>query len=117
MYVYYNIEARSRNHCCSGKAIGVIYSKCVSVSLVIQHAKPLRPIVSVVCPALRYFPYYLINGTIIEKKDIQHKRRVFFLFFLQILSETFLILRKNGRDIIINAHRAACKVPFILVRF
>ena len=35
------IEARSRNHCCSRKAIVITYAGCVSVALVIQHAKPI----------------------------------------------------------------------------
>jgi hypothetical protein len=30
-----NIEARSWNHCCRGKAISVTYSECVSVALII----------------------------------------------------------------------------------
>ena len=38
-----------------------------------------------------------------------------FLFSLQLLSETLLILSIN-LDIIINVHRASCKVPVILVR-
>ena len=45
MYVYRNIEARSCNQSCSGKAINVSYSECVSVALGIQHAMPLRIIV------------------------------------------------------------------------
>jgi len=40
-----------------------------------------------------------------------------FLFSLQILSQTFLILRKRERDIIINVHESLCKVPVTLVRF
>jgi len=35
----------------------------------------------------------------------------------QILSETFLILRRNERDMIISEHGSSCKVPVILVRF
>jgi len=30
MHVHHNIDARSRNHCCCGKAISVTYSECVS---------------------------------------------------------------------------------------
>ena len=36
---------------------------------------------------------------------------------LQLLSETFLILRRIQKDIIIKVHRFSCKVPIILVRF
>ena len=32
-----DVEARSRNHCCHGRALSVAYSECVSVALVIQH--------------------------------------------------------------------------------
>ena len=39
-----------------------------------------------------------------------------FWFSLQILFETFLILRKKQPDDIINSHRYSCKVPVILVR-
>jgi hypothetical protein len=35
----------SSNHCCSGKAIGGVYSESVSVALVIQHAMRMRHIV------------------------------------------------------------------------
>jgi hypothetical protein len=57
MYVLRNFEARSRNHCCRGKTISITYSECVSVALVIQHAKRMRHIVlsSVACPAVPYF--------------------------------------------------------------
>ena len=39
-----NIEARWRNHCCLGKAISITYFECVSVALVIRHAKRMRHI-------------------------------------------------------------------------
>ena len=39
------------------------------------------------------------------------------LIFSTILSETFLILTRIQRDIIINLCRASCKMPVILVRF
>jgi hypothetical protein len=51
-----NTETRSRNHCCRGKAISITYSECVSVALVIQHAKRMRLILSsVACLALPHF--------------------------------------------------------------
>jgi len=42
MYARGNIEARSHNHCRRGKAISITYYECVSVTLVIQHAKCMR---------------------------------------------------------------------------
>jgi hypothetical protein len=38
-------------------------------------------------------------------------------FFLQLLFRTFLILRGNKRDIILNVKTSSCKVPGILVGF
>ena len=60
------------------------------------------------------FPHYLINGTIFGKKLLNIK--CVFWFSLQLLSETFLILKIIQEDII-NVHRASRKVPVILVRF
>jgi hypothetical protein len=53
-----SIEARSRNHCCRGKAISITYCECVYVALVIQHAKRMRSIIllSVACLVVPYFP-------------------------------------------------------------
>jgi len=60
LYVYRNVQTRSCEHCCSGKAISIAYSQCVSVALVNQDAY--------------IFPYYLINGTILEKKKTKNIR-------------------------------------------
>ena len=50
--------ARSFNCCCSGKAINIRYSECVSVALLIRHAKYMCLIIlsSVVCLAVPCFP-------------------------------------------------------------
>ena len=40
-----NTEARSRNHCCSGKWISIAYSECVFVALGLQHAMRMCHIV------------------------------------------------------------------------
>ena len=40
-----------------------------------------------------------------------------FWYYLQILSGTFLILRRSERDIIVSVHLSSCKVPEILINF
>jgi hypothetical protein len=45
----HNMVARSRNHFCRGKAIRITYSECVSVALVIQHAKRMHHVIFVIC--------------------------------------------------------------------
>jgi len=40
-----NIEARSFNHCCSGKAISITYSECVFLVLGIQNATRMHNII------------------------------------------------------------------------
>jgi hypothetical protein len=67
MYVESNNEARSSNRCCSGKAVIITYSECVSIAFGIQHATGKRLIASssVTCLALAYF------------STISHKRRDF----------------------------------------
>jgi hypothetical protein len=68
-------------------------------------------------PAQLYniFPHYLINVTILKKMSLN--TNCVFWFSLQLLSETFLILRRTERDVIKNVYRSACKVPVIVVRF
>jgi hypothetical protein len=57
MYIQCKLEARSRSHCCSGKAINIAHSNCVSVALAIQHAMRMRHILlsSLPCLVLPYF--------------------------------------------------------------
>jgi len=40
----YTTAARPRNQCCRGKSIRITYAQCVSVALVTQHAKLMRPV-------------------------------------------------------------------------
>jgi hypothetical protein len=118
MCVWRNTEVRSCNHGCSGRAISVTYSKCVSIALVIQHAKPMRHIVlpSLACPGLQYFsPNYLTNGVIFVKKWLNTE--CVFWFSLQLRQQRFLILRIIKRGIIINLCRYPCEVPVILFIF
>ena len=62
-----------------------------------------------------FFWHYLINGAIFGKDAVELKMCV--LIFTTILSETFLILRRIQRDIVINIRRYSCKVPVIPVGF
>jgi hypothetical protein len=90
---------------------------CVSVALVIQHAKRMRHIMwsSVTCVAVQYFSTWSHKRHHIRKKSLNIK--CVFWFSLQLLSNTFLVLRRSERDIIINVHRSSCKVTVILVGF
>ena len=137
-----NIEAGSPNHCCRGKAISITYCECECVCVCVLCVCVLCVFcvcvlcVCVLCvcslgypacnahapychkrPARLYhiFPHYLKNGMIFEQKLLNIK--CVFWFSLQILSETFFIIRSVQRDIVINAHSSSCKVPVILVRF
>ena len=66
---------------------------------------------SLACPAVAYF-------TILSHKSSEKLLNVkcLFWFYLQLLSETFLILRRTERHII-NVCWSSCKVPVIPVMF
>jgi hypothetical protein len=50
-----NTEARSSNHYCCGKAIGITYSECVFVATGIQHAMRRRHIAICGLPGCKIF--------------------------------------------------------------
>jgi hypothetical protein len=66
-------------------------------------------------PLYNIFPHFLINDTFFEKS--YQTQNMCFDFFLQLLSETFRILRRNEQDKIKNVHWSSCKVSFVLVQF
>jgi len=69
-------EARSCNHCCSGKEISITYSECVFVALFIQHVMcvPLVVLSYLVCLVLpHFFPHYFIKGIIFLGGDLEYK--------------------------------------------
>ena len=108
------MEALSHKHCCRGKAKSTIYYVCVFLPQLfgIQTASLLLNITlsSVACLPL---PSFTLTYTWhdLKKKKIAHKMSL--QFFLQILSETYTILRRIQRDIIINVRRSSCTVPHI----
>ena len=67
-------DARSCNHCCSGKEISVTYFQCVSVALIIQHAKRMRRIIFsfIVCLSL-YTIFYTLSH---KGHDFRKKKKL-----------------------------------------
>jgi hypothetical protein len=66
------------------------------------------------CPApfCNVLPHCLIHGSV--WKRLLNTKCVFW-FSLQLLSQTFLVLRINGRDMIKNVYRSSSKVPFVFI--
>jgi hypothetical protein len=116
MYVWRNTEPRSRNQCCHGKLISIIYSEYVLVALVIQHAMRIHRIV--ICGLSGSAIFFQIFSQIawFSKKKIWNKKYVFW-FSLQLLSETFLILRKTRPDTVTECTGLHVKCPLLSLHF
>jgi len=112
-----NIKARSRTIFAVEKQEVLHILESVSVALVIQHAKRMRHIILsfVACTAVLHFSTSNKNDTNLGKCPLNMKCSLW--FSVQILSETFLILMRIQRDVIINVHWSSCLVTFILVRY
>jgi len=99
-------------------SVGATYFECVFVVLVIHKARRLRRFMlsSLALPTVPYFWTLSHKGHDFGGKKLLKIKRVFW-FSLQLLSETFLFLRRIQRVTIISERWSLCKVPFILVIF
>jgi hypothetical protein len=119
MHVKRNTETWSCKYCCSGQTISIAYCVCVCVcvfvALVFHHAMRMRHIVTWgLSGSFCILSHYLTNGAIFRKLlNIQNV----FWFFLQLLSETFLILRTTERDMIKMYIDLHVKYPLFLSDF
>jgi hypothetical protein len=106
MYVLHNTEARSRNDCCSGKAISIIYlcvrapervgvSFRVHVALLIQHRTRIRHILTSYVAALAA-PYF--SSLTHKQNDFRKKRnckhKMCFDFFYNVCLKYFSFLEE-----------------------
>jgi hypothetical protein len=85
------------------------------VALLVQHATHHHIITCGLSWLHLHVRHYVIRGTIFGKKLLDIK--CIFLFSLRLSFETFLILRRIIRDIVINVKTYLYKVPIILVGF
>ena len=102
MYVQCNIETRSCNHPCKGKAKTITYSECVSVTLGIQHAMRIC-IFHGLSSSAAFF-------TLCHKWHDFRKKKL----NIKCVSETLLIPRRIQRDTVINVQRSSSKVSLYL---
>jgi len=96
-----------------GKAINILYSECVFVALVIQHAMRMSHFCGL--SGCTIFFHITSQTARISKCGIEH--RMCLDFYLQIMSLTFLILRRNEPDMIKNVYWSSYKVVAFHFRF
>ena len=118
VHINVTVRARSWNIFAAEKQYYYIFRVCVS-SLSCSACKASAP----------YYTYIFICGLsgctiffhIISQSTWFSGKKLLtwnvFWFSLQLLSETFLILRETERDMIENVYRSSCKLPFILSDF
>jgi hypothetical protein len=85
-----------------GKGISITHTECMSVALGIQHAMRVRHIVTCCLSNPTIFFDVTSQTTQFSKNKLFKYNE--FLLSLQSLSETFFILRRTERNMIINAY-------------
>ena len=97
--------------CCCSKANNIIYSECVSVALITQHAKPMRRIIlsSMACLPVQYFS--ILSDIRQDFREKSFGNAMCVVIFFKALSEICLTLRIIRPNIIINVHMSSPKSP------
>ena len=109
-----NIQARSYDHWCSGKA--GYYIIWVSVCSLRYPAYTGHAPYCLVWPVWLYhiFLHYLINGTICWKKKVIEYKICVLIFSITFIAEISHL--KNSAIYCHTCHTSSCKVSFVLVR-
>jgi len=100
------------------KTVTLTHPQHVSATLGVPHAMPMHPTIlsSVARLPLRYLSTFSTQRYDFRKiNSFEHKICVG--YYLQLLYETFFILRRSQRYIVIHVYRSSCKLPVIVFAF
>jgi len=88
---------------------------CVSVALIIKHARRMRRILMPRVACLTRPHFSSLSHNPYDFRETTIKENICFNFFYNFCLKTFLILTLFQRDIILNAQTSSCIIPLILV--
>jgi len=89
-------------HCFNGKGVSITYYECVG-KLCHPGIQNACVILSCDLPGCTIFFHIISQTALFSEKN------------LQLLSETFLVIRRRERDMIKNLYCSSCEAPVILV--